>query len=73
MKLIKFKAKMLKLAVGQARLLSEMSVLEDTKIEPEQVRKNVVTILSILTETEDFLKEISDTNRCSNSDTIISE
>lgn len=66
MKLIEFKKKMLGIAIGQAKLLAEMSVLEDKKIEPEQLRKNVATILSILVETEDFLNKLE--NTCSNSD-----
>ena len=66
MKIEQFKVEMLLQALGQAKLLAEMSVLEDKKIEPEQLRKNVVTILSIMTETEDFLKSIE--NACSNSD-----
>lgn len=66
MKLKKFKAKVLAHAVGQAKLLAQMSCLEDKKIEPEQLRKNVATILSVLTETEEFLFSLA--NKCSNSD-----
>ena len=35
---------------------------EGIKIEPEQVRKNVATILVILTETEDFLASLNKTS-----------
>lgn len=66
MKLRKFKAKVLVYAVRQAKLLAQMSCLEDKKIEPEQLRKNVATILSVLTETEEFLSCL--VNKCSNSD-----
>ncbi len=41
--------------------------LDDTEIEPEQVRKNVDSILVLLTETEDFIKAFNK-NECSNSD-----
>lgn len=61
-----FKAEMMLQAIGQAKLLAEMSILEDKKIEPEQLRKNVATILAVMTETEDFIKSIE--NVCSNSD-----
>ena len=71
MKLIEFKKKMLGIAIGQAKLLAEMSVQEDKKIEPEQLRKNITTILTILVETEDFLTSIK--NECSNSNISISE
>ncbi len=63
---MEFKAQVLEQAVGQAKLLAQVSCLEDKKIEPEQLRKNVATILSVLTETEDFLHSL--TNMCSNSD-----
>ncbi|MDO5125362.1 MAG: hypothetical protein Q4D35_03180 [Ruminococcus sp.] len=66
MKYTEFEAKVLSQAVGQAVLLAEMSCLEDKKIEPEQLRKNVATILSVLKETEEFLNEIA--NERSNSD-----
>ncbi len=49
------------------KVLCESMTLDDTKIEPEQVRKNVATILVILTETEDFLKNFN-ANECSGSD-----
>ncbi|HNX63660.1 MAG TPA: hypothetical protein PKI60_00540 [Oscillospiraceae bacterium] len=58
MKFVAWKAQMLGYALGVAKLLAEMSALEDIKIEPEQVRKNASTILTIQTEVEDFLKEI---------------
>ena len=67
-----FKAEVLVLAIEQAELLCEMTALEDIKIEPEQVRKNVASILALLTETEDFLKNLL-TNVCSSSDNSISE
>jgi len=54
-----FKTEMLIQAISQGKLLCEMSTLEDIKKEPEQIRKNISTILSILIETEGFLKEIS--------------
>jgi len=54
-----FKNEMLIQAISQGELLCEMSTLEDIKKEPEQIRKNISTILSILIETEGFLKEIS--------------
>ena len=50
-----FESAMMLQAIGQAKLLAEMSILEDKKIEPEQLRKNITTILTILVETEDFL------------------
>lgn len=52
-----FRAQMLLQGVRTAQLLCEGSDPTDTKIEPEQIRKNVTTILMILTETEDFLNE----------------
>lgn len=66
MKFLEFKAQVLVQAVGQAKLLAQASCLEDTKIEPEQLRRNVATILAVLTETEEFL--IAITNECSSSD-----
>ena len=53
-----FEANMLAHAVGQARLLAQASCLEDIKIEPEQFRRNVATILAVLTETEEFLFDL---------------
>ncbi|WP_124100910.1 hypothetical protein [Ruminococcus sp. Marseille-P6503] len=55
MKYKEFETQILAHAVGQARLLAQSSCLEDIKIEPEQLRKNIATILSVLTETEEFL------------------
>lgn len=66
MKFLEFKAQVLAQAAGQARLLAQASCLEDIKMEPEQLRRNVATILAILTETEEFLLAI--TNECSSSD-----
>ncbi len=62
-----FRAKMLGYALGMGKTLCESMSLEDTKIEPEQVRKNVSTILVLLTECEDFLQSFNK-NVCSNSD-----
>ena len=45
MKYKEFKTQVLSHAVGQARLLAQASCLEDIKIEPEQLRRNVATIL----------------------------
>lgn len=67
-----YRAKMLLLSTQQAELLCELTALEDIKIEPEQVRKNVTTILSLLTETEAFIESISE-NVCSSSENSISE
>ncbi len=67
MTLTQFRAQMLGYALGMGKALCESMSLEDTKIEPEQVRKNVQTILVILTETEDFLKDFTQ-NKSSNSD-----
>ena len=58
---------MLGYALGIGKALCESMSLDDTKIEQEQVRKNVSTILVILTETEDFLKGFNQ-NKSSNSD-----
>lgn len=60
MTMLDFRAEMLRLTTQQAQLLCELTALEDIKIEPEQVRKNVATILALLTETEDFLEELGD-------------
>lgn len=54
---MEFRAQMLLQSVRTAQILCEGSDPTDTKIEPEQVRKNVETILMLLTETEDFLNE----------------
>ena len=69
---MQYRAKMLLLSTQQAELLCELTALEDIKIEPEQVRRNVTTILSLLTETEAFLETISG-NVCSSSENSISE
>ncbi len=62
-----FRAEMLGHACGAGKALCEITVNpQGIKIEPEQVRKNVATILVLLTETEDFLKDF-DTNNCSDS------
>lgn len=66
MTMAQFRSKMLAYAVGAAKTLCEGMALEDTKLEPEQVRKNVATILVLLTETEDFLKSFK-ANECSDS------
>ena len=63
---MEFRAEILSQAVKTAELLCEGSVLEDKKIEPEQIRKNVATIQSILIETRDFLAEYL--RQCSDSD-----
>ena len=60
---------MLVYALGTAKVLCEISQSAEEssiKLEPEQVRKNAATILTVLTETEDFLKEF-DKNNCSDS------
>ncbi len=67
MTMAQFRSKMLAYAVGAAKTLCEGMVPEDAKLEPEQVRKNIATILVILIETEDFLKSLN-VNECSNSD-----
>lgn len=54
-----FRAEMLSCACGAGKALMELSVNpEGIKIEQEQVRKNAATILTILTETEDFLSAL---------------
>ena len=72
MTIMHYRAKMLLLSTHQAELLCELTALEGIKIEPEQVRRNVTTILSLLTETEAFLETISGNIR-SSSDNSISE
>lgn len=72
MKFEQYRAKMLLLSTQQAELLCELTALEDIKIEPEQVRKNVTTILALLTETEAFIESILE-NVCSSSENSISE
>ena len=63
-----FRAQMLEYACGAGKALMDISVTSEL-LEQEQVRKNVATILVILTETEDFLKtfNIVHKNECSNS------
>lgn len=63
---MEFRAQMLTQAVKTAELLCEGSAPADKKIEPEQIRKNVATIQSILIETEEFLAEYL--RQCSDSD-----
>ena len=72
MKFEQYRAKMLLLSTQQAELLCELTALDGIKIEPEQVRKNVATILALLTETEEFIESISK-KVCSSSDNSISE
>ncbi len=67
MTLTQFRAQMLGYALGIGKALCESMSLDDTKIEPEQVRKNASTILVLLTECEDFLNSFNK-NECSNSD-----
>lgn len=50
--------KMLNLLVEQATILSEINSKHLNELEPEQVRKNVVTILSLYQEIELFYNEI---------------
>lgn len=62
----KFRADMIGYACGAGKALCELTVNpEGIKLESEQVRKNVATILVLLTETLDFLNDIS--NDCSDS------
>ncbi len=67
MTLTQFRAQMLGYALGMGKTLCESMSLDDTKIEQEQVRKNVNAILVLLTEAEDFIKAFNK-NECSNSD-----
>ena len=63
-----FRAEMLGHACGAGKALCEITVNpQDIKIEPEQMRKNVATILTLLTETEDYLSNF-DSIKCSGSD-----
>lgn len=66
MKYKEFETQVLAHAVGQARLLAQASCLEDKKIEPEQLRKNVATILAVLTETEEYLYSVMNERSNSN-------
>lgn len=70
MTIMQYRAKMLLLSTQQAELLCELTALEGIKIEPEQVRRNVATILSLLTETEAFLETISGNIRSSSENSI---
>lgn len=62
-----FKSKMLVNALETSKILLEVS--QNGGLEQEQVRKNAATILTILTETEDFLKTFNavQENDCSSS------
>ncbi len=63
-----FRAEMLDHACGAGKALCEITVNpQGIKIEPEQMRKNVATILTLLTETEDYLSNFN-SNICSGSD-----
>lgn len=69
MTIMEFRCQILKNAVSTAEILAEISTAENIKKEPEQVRKNIATILSILHETEDYLAEL-DKNICSDSNIV---
>lgn len=51
--------KMLNLLVEQATILSEINSKHLNELEPEQVRKNVVTILSIYQEVEILYNDLT--------------
>ena len=70
MTIMQYRAKMLLLSTQQAELLCELMDVDDIKKEPEQVRKNVATILALLTETEAFLESIIDSVCPSSTDSI---
>lgn len=53
-----FRVRMLTAALMAGEALCEYSLQEDIKKEPEQVRKNVATILKLLIETEEFLSSM---------------
>lgn len=57
MTITEFRCEMIFHAVGAGKALCEVTMNADVKKEPEQVRKNVSTILTLLTETEEFLRE----------------
>ena len=59
MTLKKLKVKMLNLLVEQAEVLSKINAEHLNEMEPEQVRKNAVTILSIYQEVEMYYNEIT--------------
>lgn len=69
MTIMEFRRQMLKNAVSTAEILAEISKIEEIKKEPEQVRKNITTILSLLHDTEDYLAEL-DKNICSDSNIV---
>ena len=56
---------MLEYACGAGKALMDISVTSEL-LEQEQVRKNVATILVLLTEVTDFLESFNK-NECSNS------
>lgn len=66
-----YKARMLCCSLEAGKALCDMTVDADIKTEPEQVRKNVATILALLTETEDFINDLLQT--MSDSGTIITD
>lgn len=53
------KLKMLNLLVEQAEVLARINAEHFNEMEPEQARKNAVTILSIYQEVEIYLNEIT--------------
>lgn len=63
-----FKGKMLLNALDAGKILCEYTCDENIKIEPEQVRRNTATILTLLTETEDFIQSMLTENKCLGSD-----
>ena len=64
-----FKCRMLLSALSAGKALCEYVCDEGIEKEPEQVRRNVATILTLLTETEEFLKSIlPKKNKCLGSD-----
>lgn len=60
MSLKKLKVKMLNLLVEQAEVLARINAESLNELEPEQVRKNAVTILSIYHEIEDYYTYLYD-------------
>ena len=60
MSLKKLKVKMLNLMVEQAEVLARINAEHLNEMEPEQVRKNAVTILSIYHEIEDYYTYLYD-------------
>lgn len=59
MNMNEFRRRMLLCAFEAGQLLCEITLSEDIKKEPEQVRKNVATILTLLVETMEFLEGIT--------------